>query len=141
VKSLLERFNVKWEQAENGCWLWTASVAPNGYARISAGGRSARILLAHRASYELFVGSIPVGMDVDHVCHNDDSNCLGGWACSHRRCVNPKHLALATRSQNLKRSGRTGGLRPGARDAFGRFMVPTDMHDIDGNLISIPVTP
>lgn len=90
---------------QNGCWLWTGHVSPNGYARISVGGVERQ---AHRVAYEEFVGPIPDGLDVDHVCHNEDRACSGGPSCAHRRCLNPEHLAPATRSDNLRNSGRVG---------------------------------
>ena len=46
-------------------------------------------------------------MVIDHVCHNDDLSCAGGNACRHRRCFNPAHLAVTSRSQNI-RNGRAG---------------------------------
>lgn len=116
--TLLERFNAKWEEDENGCWLWTASRLPHGYGRIGVGGK---VRLAHRVSYELFNGPIPAGLDVDHLCHNEDRECPGGSTCMHRRCVNPAHLGVATRSENQKASGRCGGPRPGMRNGLGRF--------------------
>lgn len=62
-----------------------------------------RRILAHRFSYQHYVGPIPPGMDVDHRCRN-------------RACVNPSHLRTATRSQNLQnhsgpRKDNTSGVR------------------------------
>lgn len=61
---------------------------------------------AHRQYWELHVGPIPDGMDLDHECHNKDLTCAGGPSCIHRACYNPKHLIPKTRRDNLK-SGRT----------------------------------
>jgi hypothetical protein len=47
--------------------------------------------LAHRASYEAFIGPIPCGYDVDHRCH-----------C--RNCVNPTHLEAVWHRENARRS-------------------------------------
>lgn len=80
---------------ENGCWrsIIKSRVA-GGYSRIKVGSRtdgSRKSVLMHRASYEAFVGIIPDGMTVDHLCEVTD-------------CVNPKHLVLASSWDNTKRS-------------------------------------
>ena len=69
------------------CWLWTASLTTHGYGQFFPG--NGRPVGAHRFSYELFSGAIPHGMDVEHRCRN-------------RVCVNPFHLRLASRKQNME---------------------------------------
>jgi HNH endonuclease len=81
------------------CWVWTGGMHNAGYGYLSACGSK---VLAHRFVYELVVGPIPEGLDIDHECHNG-SGCLGGTSCPHRMCVNPMHLAPATRSANVLR--------------------------------------
>jgi len=79
-----------------GCWNWARSVAPQGYGRISP-GRVLRFdghtgpIPAHRFVWERVSGSpIPDGLELDHLCRN-------------RRCVNPAHLEVVTRSVNVLR--------------------------------------
>lgn len=70
-----------------GCWWWTASLQNRGYGQVRSGPRT---LLAHRVSYELVVGPIPKGKELDHLCRN-------------RSCVNPKHLEPVTSRTNTHR--------------------------------------
>ena len=50
----------------------------NGYWAICVSGER---WLAHRLSYTLLVGPIPLGLVIDHQCHNLDPECLGGDNC------------------------------------------------------------
>lgn len=72
------------------CWLWTGSVRHGyGQIRLKAGDRWT-VGSAHRVSYELAVGSIPEGLDLDHLCRTTT-------------CVNPDHLEPVTRKVNVLR--------------------------------------
>lgn len=72
-----------------GCWPWCGTISQQGYGQIYMGGKPKR-RAAHRAMYELLVGPVPDGLDLDHLCRN-------------RRCVNPAHLEPVTRSENMRR--------------------------------------
>ena len=73
-----------------GCWLWTGSRNGSGYAQLCIGGRRGQTYYAHRATYELFKGTIPDGLTIDHLCRV-------------RYCVNPLHLEAVTYSVNVAR--------------------------------------
>lgn len=95
----IERFLSKISIAENGCWEWTGVLTRKGYGMFWNSGRMG---LAHRYSYMFFKGSIPDGLDLDHLCRNP-------------KCVSPDHLEPATRKENVRR-----GLAPSAMRARHR---------------------
>jgi len=70
------------------CWLRTKGVQETGYALFWFDGDDR---LAHRFSYEAYIGPIEPGLVIDHLCHV-------------RRCVNPNHLEAVTQKENLLRS-------------------------------------
>ena len=95
TRPIAERFMEKVEKSD-GCWIWKGFGMGNGYGGFHVGGRTVRKMVpAHRASYELHKGAIPEGM---HVMHQ----------CDVRRCVNPEHLKLGTRSDNMQDAARKG---------------------------------
>jgi len=72
------------------CWLWTACKTAGGYGRIRMRNHLPRVQNAHRVAYELLVGAIPKGLDLDHLCRVP-------------ACVNPYHLEPVTRRENTLR--------------------------------------
>lgn len=98
--SLESRFHAK-VASRDGCWLWGAFIDKAGYGRIGSGSD---VLYAHRVSYEIHVGPIPGGVEIDHKCRN-------------RSCVNPEHLQAVSRKRNhenlggANRSNKSSGVR------------------------------
>lgn len=97
-----ERFWAKVDRSEE-CWTWTASCDRMGYGKFGVNGRTVG---AHVYSFIAAHGPVPKGRDVGHVCHDADASCRGGVECFHRRCVNPSHLELQSRRENIL-AGRT----------------------------------
>lgn len=99
--SVEERFWAKVDVRDaDDCWPWLGGLDEDGYGSFCP--THATRVRAHRFAYELSVGAIPVGLEIDHRCH--DQACAAGPACQHRRCVNHAHLAPATTQENLARS-------------------------------------
>lgn len=75
----------------DGCWLWKLSTNRDGYGQMKFDGRN---LLAHRVAFEVFVGPIPDGLHLDHLCRV-------------RSCCNPEHLEPVSATENSRRAWAT----------------------------------
>jgi hypothetical protein len=82
------------------CIIHPNKPGKNGYVRAGR-AKPGRERQAHRAAYVEAYGPIPEDLVVDHECHNLDLSCPGGAACRHRACINPEHLILNTRGNNI----------------------------------------
>lgn len=93
----IERFRDKVNIQYGGkCWDWLGSLSTNGYGFIWHEGHNVR---AHRFAYEYFNRIIiPLDKEIDHLCRN-------------HKCVNPDHLELVTRRQNVMRGDNPEILR------------------------------
>jgi hypothetical protein len=84
----------------DACWPWLKAINGGGYGSLQW---QTHVRAAHRVAYELTVGPIPDGLELDHTCHSRDRSCPGGKACRHRRCVNPGHLEPVPTLVNVMR--------------------------------------
>lgn len=77
----------------DGCWEWQGSRMRSGYGQVYMGRNrqgSPRLVSAHRLSYEFFIGPVPEGLEIDHLCAN-------------KACVRPSHLEAVTHVVNVRR--------------------------------------
>lgn len=81
-----ERFESKF-RVTPGCWIWEAGKGATGYGRFRKENYG-KTVMAHRFSYELYVGPIPEGFVILHACDNP-------------ACVNPSHLSVGTHYDNV----------------------------------------
>ena len=86
------RFWRKVRVLDNGCWEWTAA-RNRGYGVFRVGSltdNSRKQVYAHRLAYETLVGSVPEGLELDHLCRN-------------RTCVALRHMEPVTHQSNVRR--------------------------------------
>ncbi|MEV4629351.1 HNH endonuclease signature motif containing protein [Micromonospora sp. NPDC049523] len=98
----------------SGCWYLSGRARSNGYSTIQIDGTKTS---GHRFAYAAFVGDIPGRYEIDHLCRD-------------RACVNPAHLQLVSRAENLRRRDSFG--KPlGHLPVFDRLLARRHL-DVDG---------
>lgn len=108
--TVFDSFVSKIRHSSGGCWEWTASKTAKGYGQISVNRNT---VLAHRYSYETFIGAIPTGMLVCHHCDNPS-------------CVNPCHFFVGTKSDNYQDAKRKGRIASRRGTNNGKAVITED---------------
>jgi hypothetical protein len=90
---------------KSGCWLWQRCLNNKGYGTTSINGKR---IYAHRKFWELKHGPIPDGQWVLHKCDNP-------------ACVNPAHLFLGNRRDNVDDMLQKGRSARGERSGKARL--------------------
>jgi len=70
------------------CWVWQGAGNGRGYGLVRVADK---LKYVHRVSFELMMGAIPSGLEIDHLCRN-------------RACWRPDHLEPVTHQENMRRS-------------------------------------
>lgn len=92
---LADRIMARVVMSGSGCWLWQGPVNHKGYGLITVGSRldgSHKTRSVHRAAFEEWIGPIPDGLTLDHLCEV-------------KSCCNPDHLEPVTNAENMRRRG------------------------------------
>lgn len=116
----IQRFNQKWiKDGDSGCHLWISATNLQGYGVLHS--RNSSCIRAHRFSWMISHGEIPLGMCVLH-------------KCDRPRCVNPEHLFLGTRFDNMRdcsAKGRSNAAR--GENAGSAKLTESDVLEIRGS--------
>ena len=70
---------------DEDCLIWQGTKRSNGYGVTVFKGKQTT---THRVMYQLVVGDVPDGMEIDHTCNRRD-------------CINPDHLQVVTHAENM----------------------------------------
>lgn len=97
----------------NGCWRWDGAQKGNGYGNVRIGQTNTT---AHRLVMLQITQRDLMGLDV---CHT----------CDYRLCVNPDHLFVGTRADNMRDAVSKG------RQAKGSMLPQTKISDSDREVI------
>lgn len=80
------------DRLPTGCIEYTGPLDARGYGSQITRGPGALRVQTHVAAYEMLVGPVPDGLELDHLCRNP-------------RCCNPSHLEPVTHAENMRRAG------------------------------------
>src|SRR3990167_1684918 len=81
----------------DACQVWLGPLDIHGYGRLCVNGKT---IGAHRAAYELWIGKVPQGLQLDHLCRD-------------RACINPRHLEPVSVGENIRRGHLARGVLGG----------------------------
>ncbi len=126
--SAIERFTEKWKShphrslpGKGPCWEWIAGKSSKrttsggtvySYGTFFLEGRQRR---AHCVSYEHYIGPVPEGLELDHLCE-------------FKMCVNPLHLEAVTHKENVNRCGSLAGTKASSAAAAAMTHCASGLH-------------
>ena len=116
IDELLERNSIP--EPNTGCWLWLRGSAGGQYKYAVWGWRGRRRQVSHLALASRGI-KLPRHADVCHSCDNPI-------------CVNPEHLFVGTRRQNMKDAQAKGRLV-----GYGKREVCKQGHPLLGNNVRV----
>lgn len=95
-----------------GCWEWDGTHNSHGYGMVWWQGR---MRVTHQVVYELSVGPVPAGLELDHKCDN-------------KGCCNPGHLEPVTHGENGRRSAYAQRRREATHCSRGHEFTPENTY-------------
>jgi len=98
--------NKVYPEPNTGCWLWSGKVDKSGYGLSLA--TKMGLSRAHRISYCLHYGEFDTNFCVLH-------------KCDVRTCVNPQHLFLGTRTDNIEDMVKKGRGAKGSKQGCAKL--------------------
>ncbi len=119
-EKIRRRFEKRIVFASSGCWEWTGALTSAGYGLMQTGERTPagnyKPTYTHRLAYELYVGPIPKGLSIDHLCRNP-------------RCANPSHLEAVPIGVNVLRGTGMSAMHAKAIHCKrGHLKTPANMY-------------
>jgi hypothetical protein len=90
IESILSQLIAEPGLLDTPCLVWPKSAGKRRYGQVGLDGKSCYV---HRLAWEHYVGPIPDGLTIDHLCFN-------------KSCANTSHMEVVTQSENSRRGSR-----------------------------------